>query len=327
VDRRAFLGIVAGGLLAAPLPAGAQPAQRVHRIGILTTGNPRSGLPANWEGLLQGLRESGYAEGQNIAFEHRYAQGEPELFPDLAAELVRLKVDVIFARGPWAVTAAKTATRTIPIVGIDLESDPIAEGFVTSLARPGGNITGMFLDLAELSGKQLQILKEIIPKLSRVAVLGDPAVNASQFRELRVVARSLAVQIQALEMKSSKDLDRAFEVANKGLVRALIVLSNPLTLASRTLIGDIAVKRRLPTMYLYRAHVEAGGLISYGPDLPDMFRHCGIYVGRILGGAKPGELPVERPTKFELVINLKTAKALGLTIPPSLLQRADQIIE
>ena len=326
MTRRAFLCGLTLGMLSAPLAAEAQPA-KISRIGILTTGDPRSSPPANWKGFLQGLRESGYVEGQNIAFEHRYAQGTPELFPDLATDLVRLKVDVLFARGPWAVTAAKAATGTIPIVGIDLESDPIADGFVKSLARPGGNITGMFLDLAELSGKQLQILKEIVPKLSPVAVLGDTSVNASQLRELKVVARSLAVQIEELEMKSSKDLDGAFKVANKRHARALIVLSNPLTLASRTQIGDIAVKRRLPTMYLYRAHVEAGGLISYGPDLPDMFRRCGVYVGRILGGAKPGELPVERPTKFELVINLKTAKALGLTIAPSVLGRADQIIE
>jgi len=313
-------------LLAAPLAVDGQ-STRVPRIGVLTTGNPRSAPPANWEAFVQGLRVSGYVEGKNIAFEHRYAEGRPELFPDLAADLVRLKVDVIFARGPWAVPAAKSATRTIPIIGIDLESDPIAQGLVESLARPGGNITGMFLDLAELSGKQLQILKEIVPRLSRVAVLADPAVNSSQLRELRVVARLLAVQIQALEMKSSEDLKGALEATQKGYAEALIVLGNPLTLASRTLIGEIAVKQRLPTIYPVGAHVEAGGLISYGPDLPDMFRRCGVYVGRILGGAKPAELPVERPVRFNLVINLKTAKALGLTIPPSLRLRADQVIE
>jgi putative tryptophan/tyrosine transport system substrate-binding protein len=321
------LVILALSLTLAPVVAAAQPAGKAWRVGVLTTGNPHSAPPANWDGFLQGLRESGYVEGQNIAIEQRYAEGKPELFPDRAADLVRLKVDVIFARGPWAVSAAKAATRTIPIIGLDLESDPISDGFVKSLARPGGNITGMFLDLAELSGKQLQILKEIIPKLSRVAILGDSAVNASQLRELRMVARSLAVQTQALEMKSSKDLESAFEAANKGRATALIVLSNPLTLASRTQIGDMATKRRLPTMYLYRAHVDAGGLISYGPDLPDMFRRCGEYVGRILGGAKPSELPVERPVKFDLVINLKTANALGLTIPQSVLVRADEIIQ
>jgi ABC-type uncharacterized transport system substrate-binding protein len=321
------LVILALSLTLAPVVAAAQPAGKAWRVGVLTTGNPHSAPPANWDGFLQGLRESGYVEGQNIAIEQRYAEGKPELFPDRAADLVRLKVDVIFARGPWAVSAAKAATRTIPIIGLDLESDPISDGFVKSLARPGGNITGMFLDLAELSGKQLQILKEIIPKLSRVAILGDSAVNASQLRELRMVTRSLAVQTQAVEMKSSKDLESAFEAANKGRATALIVLSNPLTLASRTQIGDMATKRRLPTMYLYRAHVDAGGLISYGPDLPDMFRRCGEYVGRILGGAKPSELPVERPVKFDLVINLKTANALGLTIPQSVLVRADEIIQ
>lgn len=321
------LVILALSLTLAPVVAAAQPPGKAWRVGVLTTGNPHSAPPANWDGFLQGLRESGYVEGQNIAIEQRYAEGKPELFPDRAADLVRLKVDIIFARGPWAVSAAKAATRTIPIIGLDLESDPISDGFVKSLARPGGNITGMFLDLAELSGKQLQILKEIIPKLSRVAILGDSAVNASQLRELRMVARSLAVQTQALEMKSSKDLESAFEAANKGRATALIVLSNPLTLASRTQIGDMATKRRLPTMYLYRAHVDAGGLISYGPDLPDMFRRCGEYVGRILGGAKPSELPVERPVKFDLVINLKTANALGLTIPQSVLVRADEIIQ
>jgi len=185
----------------------------------------------------------------------------------------------------------------------------------------------MFLDLAELSGKQLQILKEINSRLSRVAVLGDSAVNASQLRELKVVAGSLAVQIQALEMKTAKDLPGAFAAENKRPSEALIVLSNPLTLESRSQIAGIATKRRLPSMYLYGAHVEAGGLLSYGPNLPDMFRRCGVYAARILGGAKPAELPLERPAKFEMVINLKTAKAFGLTIPQSLLLRADQVIE
>ena len=326
MERRAFLVTLVSGLLGAPLAAKAQPA-RLPRIGILTTASPGSSPPANSQAFVQGLRESGYVEGRNVLLEQRYAQETPKLFPALAADLVRLKVDLIFARGPWAVTAANSATRVIPIVAIDLESDPVADGLVKSLARPGGNLTGLFLDLAELSGKQVQILKEINPRLARVAVLGDPAVNSSQFRELRVVARSLAVQIQALEMKTAKDLAGAFEIENKRPSEALIVLSNPLTLASRSQIADIAAKRRLPAMYLYRAHVEGGGLLSYGPNLPDMFRRCGVYAARILGGAKPGELPLERPAKFEMVINLKTAKVIGLTIPPSLLQRADQVIE
>ena len=326
MNRRVFIGSLAGGLLAAPLAAGAQQATP-PRIGILTTASSVSSPSANYEAFVQGLRESGYVEGRNVLLEQRYAEERPKLFPALAADLVRLKVDLIFARGPWAVAAATSATRAIPIVGIDLESDPVADGLVKSLARPGGNLTGMFLDLAELSGKQLQILKEINPRLSRVAVLGDSAVNSSQLRELKSVAGSLAMQIQPLEMKAAKDLAGAFESENKRPSEALIVLSSPLTLASRSQIADIAAKRRLAAIYLYRAHVEAGGLLSYGPDLPDMFRRSGIYAARILGGVKPGELPLERPAKFELVINLKTAKALGLAIPPSLLLRADQVIE
>ena len=325
MERRTFLGALAG-LLAAPLAAKAQPA-RLPRIGILTTASSASSPSANYEAFVQGLRESGYVEGRNVLLEQRYAEERPKVFPALAADLVQLKVDLIFARGPWAVTAATSATRTIPIVGIDLESDPVANGLVKSLARPGGNLTGLFLDLAELSGKQLQILKEINPRLSRVAVLGDSAVNSSQLQELRIVAASAAVQIQPLEMKTAKDVTGAFEAENKRPSDALIVLSNPLTLASRSQIAGIAAKRRLPSMYLYGAHVEAGGLLSYGPNLPDMFRRCGVYAARILGGAKPAELPLERPAKFEMVINLKTAKALGLTIPPSLLLRADQVIE
>jgi putative ABC transport system substrate-binding protein len=325
-----FLGTLAGGLLALPLPAGAQPAEKVYRIGNLAIAGPTDTAPpppANWESFQQGLRELGYVEGQNIAFEHRYAHGRVDLFPGLAADLVRLQVDIIFARGPQAVTAAKNATHAIPIVGIDLESDPVMTGLVTSLSRPGGNITGMFLDLAEMSGKQLQLLKELVPKLSRVAVLGDPAVNASQLSALNAVGRSLTIQVQVLELKSSERLEGAFEEAKRGRAQALVTLSSPLTLANRSPIGVLATKQRLPTMFLYRAHVEAGGLMSYGPDLPGMHRHCADYVARILKGAKPGELPVERPTKFELVINLKTAKALGLTIPPSLLQRADDVIQ
>ena len=326
IDRRAFIGTLTGGLLAVPLAVEAQPA-RLPRIGILTTASSTSSPSANYEAFVQGLRESGYVEGRNVLLDQRYAEETPKLFPALAADLVRLQVDLIFARGPWAVTAATSATRTIPIVGIDLESDPVANGFVKSLARPGGNVTGMFLDLAALSGKQLQILKEMNPRLSRVAVLGDPAVNSSQLRELRIAAESAAVQIQPLEMKTAKDLTAAFEAEKKRPSDALIVLSNPLTLASRSQVAGIAAKRRLPSMYLYGAHVEAGGLLSYGPNLPDMFRRCGVYAARILGGAKPAELPLERPVKFEMMINLKTAKALGLTIPPSLLQRADQVIE
>jgi putative ABC transport system substrate-binding protein len=223
--------------------------------------------------------------------------------------------------------AAKNATRTIPIVGIDLEIDPVEAGLAASIARPGGNVTGMFLDLSELSGKHLQILKEIMPGTSRVAVLGDSDINAAQFRELARVARSLALETQAVDFRNAANLDGAFDAARKSGAEALIVLSNPLSLAHRVRIGELAAKAGLPTIYLYRAHVSAGGLISYGPDLPDMFRRCGAYVGRILGGGKPADLPIERPARFELVVNLKTAKALGIAIPETILTRADEVVE
>jgi putative ABC transport system substrate-binding protein len=223
--------------------------------------------PANWNAFVQGLREIGYTEGQNIAFEHRSAHDQPELFPKLALELASLKVDVIFARGTCALAAAKNATRSIPIVGIDLESDPIEAGLVASIARPGGNITGLFLDLSELSGKHLQFLKEIMPRASRAAVLGNPDINALQIRELERVARSLELQIRAVDVRNATDLDGAFDTAKNWRADALIVLSNPLSLAYRTRIGDLAEKAGLPSIYLYRAHVDAGGLISYGPDL------------------------------------------------------------
>ena len=266
-------------------------------------------------------------EGRNIAFEHRSAHDQPELFPKLALELASLNVDVIFARGTWALAAARNATRTIPIVGIDLEIDPVKAGLVASIARPGGNITGLFLDLSELSGKHLQILKEIIPGTSRVAVLGNPEINAAQLRELELVAPSLSMQTRAVEVKNATGLDGAFDTAQNWRADALVVLSNPLSLAYRTQIAALAANAGLPTIYLYRAHVGAGGLVSYGPDLPDMFRRCGVYVGRILGGTKPADLPIERPARFELVVNLKTAKNLGITIPEAILVRADEVIE
>jgi putative tryptophan/tyrosine transport system substrate-binding protein len=329
VTRREFITLLGVAAAAWPLPARAQQPAR-YRIGHLAIAAPTDippPPPANWDAFMQGLHEAGYIEGRNIAFEHRSAHDQPELFPKLALELATLKVDVIFARGTWALAAAKNATRTIPIVGIDLEIDPVEAGLVASIARPGGNITGLFLDLSELSGKHLQMLKEIIPGTSRVAVLGNPDINAPQIRELERVARSLAVQIRAVDAKNATDLDGAFDAAKNWRADALIVLSNPLSLAYRARIGNLAEKATLPTIYLYRAHVDAGGLISYGPDLPDMFRRCGAYVGRILSGTKSADLPIERPARFELVVNLKTAKALGITIPETILVRADEVIE
>jgi putative ABC transport system substrate-binding protein len=330
LKRREFITLLGGA--AVSWPRGATRAQGIarYRIGHLAIAAPTDTPPlppANWDAFVQGLREAGYTEGQNVGFEHRSAHDQPELFPKLALELASLKVDAIFARGTWALAAAKTATRTIPIVGIDLEIDPVEAGLVASIARPGGNITGLFLDLSELSGKHLQILKEIIPAMSRVAVLGDSNINAPQLRELKLVAQSLALQTQAVELKDAANLGGSFDSAKNWGADALIVLSNPLNLAYRARIAELAAKAGLPTIYLYRAHVDAGGLISYGPDLPDMFRRAGSYVGRILGGTKPADLPIERPARFDMVVNLRTAKALGITIPEMLLVRADEVIE
>ena len=329
MKRRDFITLLGGTAAAWPLAGrGQQPAR--YRIGHLAIAAPTDTPPpppANWDAFVQGLREAGYVEGRNTAFEHRSAHDQPELFPKLALELASLKVDVIFARGTWALAAARNATRTIPIVGIDLEIDPVEVGLVANIARPGGNITGLFLDLSELSGKHLQILKEIIPGTSRVAVLGNSDINAAQLRELERVAQSLSMQTRVAEVKNTTDLDGAFDTAQNWRADALIVLSNPLNLAYRTQIAALAAKADLPSIYLYRAHVGAGGLISYGPDLPDMFRRCGVYVGKILGGTKPTDLPLERPVRFELVVNLKTAQALGITIPEAILVRADEVIE
>jgi putative tryptophan/tyrosine transport system substrate-binding protein len=328
MKRRDFITLLGGAAGMWPMVARGQ--QRRYRIGHLAIAAPTDTPPpppANWNAFVQGLREAGYKEGENIEFEHRSAHDQPELFPKLASELADLKVDVIFARGTWALAAAKNATRMIPIAGIDLEIDPVEAGLVASIARPGGNITGMFLDLSELSGKHLQLLKEITPPTSRVAVLGEPDINAPQLRELARVARALALETHAVELKNATNLDGAFDAAKNWRADALIVLSNPLSLAYRTRIGELAVKAGLPTIYLYRAHAEAGGLISYGPDLPDMFRRCGGYGARILGGTRPADLPIERPARFEMAVNLKAAKAVGITIPETILVRADEVIE
>jgi putative ABC transport system substrate-binding protein len=326
--RREFVTLL--GIAAVwPLAARAQQPMR-YRIGHLAIAAPTDTPPpppANWNAFVQGLREAGYAEEQNIAFEHRSAHDQPELFPKLASELASLQVNAIFARGTWALAAAKNATSAIPIVGIDLEIDPVEAGLVASIARPGGNITGLFLDLSELSGKHLQILKEILPATSRVAVIGDSEINAAQLRELERVAKSLALQTLPVELKSATNLEGAFDYAKSWDADALVVLSNPLALAYRARIADLAAKSALPTIYLYRAHVDAGGLISYGPDLPDMFRRAAGYVARILDGTKPADLPIQRPTRFDMVVNLRTARVLGITVPETVLVRADEVIE
>ena len=325
--RRVFLGTLAGGLLAAPLAAHAQQAGKVWRVGVLSPGLSPADSSARFEAFRLGLRELGYIEGQNVAIEWRFAEGREDRLPDLAAELIRLKVDVILTINTPATQAAKSATTTIPIV-FTAVADVAAAKLVGSLARPGGNITGLTTLVAETSGKRLALLKEALPRVSRAAVLWNSSSDGAgfAFRELVAASRPLGVQLQDAGVRDPEWIERALEAATKGRAGAVLVIDDVVITSHRGRILDLAGKRRLPVVSLYRDFVEAGGLLSYGTSATDMFRRAATYVDKILRGARPADLPVEQPTKFELVINLKTAKALGLTIPQSLLQRADELI-
>src|SRR5499426_2940587 len=316
-------------LLAAPLAADAQQAGKVPRIGLLSL-TSRSDRPPLLDAFRQSLRELGWVEGQNIVIDYRYAEDRVDRLPNLAAELVRLKVDLIVASaGTQAATAAKNATETIPIVMIYVR-DPVGTGLIASLARPGGNVTGVSGSAGlEMFAKQLELLKETVPKIRRVAILSNPdnAYHQLAIREVNVAARSLGVQLQLLEARGPNEFDGAFAAMAKERVGALLVLSDAIFSSHRTRLADLAARGHLPAAYGNRESVEAGGLMSYAPSFLDDHRRAATYVDKILKGAKPAELPVERPTKYELVINLKTAKALGLTIPQSVLLRADQVIE
>jgi putative ABC transport system substrate-binding protein len=281
------------------------------------------------DAFRQALRELGWVEGQNIVIDYRFAEGRFDRLPDLAAELVRLKVDIIVAQPTPAAAAAKNATETIPIVMISV-GDPVGLGLIASLARPGGNVTGSSYSVGlEIAGKGLELLKETVPKVRRVAILSNPANpgHPLAIREVNVAARSLGVQLQLLEARDPNEFDGAFAAMATERVGVLLVVADSMFLLHRTRLADLAARSRLPAAYGNREIVEAGGLMSYGPSVRDLFRRSATFVDKILKGAKPGDLPVEQPTKFELVINLKTAKVLGLTIPPSLLQRADEVIQ
>jgi ABC-type uncharacterized transport system substrate-binding protein len=304
----------------------AQQPKKVPRIGFVFGTSP-SMIPDRVEGFRQGLRELGYVEGKNIIIEYRVAESKVERLPDLLAELVRLKVDVIVTGG-IVNRAAKEATATIPIV-MAFEHDPVGNGLVASLARPGGNITGLSARYPELSGKQLELLKEIVPRLSRVAVLGssiEPG-NTHVLREVEAAAEALGVQHLYLDLQDAKDIETAFQAASKGHANALIVLSGIIVLSHRPQITTLAIKNRLPAMYPRPELVEDGGLMAYGPNMADLYRRAASYVDKILKGAKPADLPVEQPMKFDFVINLKAAKQIGLTIPESVLFRADRVIK
>jgi len=313
-------------LIALGFPAAAQQTTKVPRIGFLSAASP-STISAGVEALRQGLRELGYVEGKNIVIEWRYAEGKFDRLPDLAGELVRLKVGVIVTAGPTATRPARQATSTIPIV-MAFDHDPVGSGFVASLARPGGNITGLATLAPELSGKQLELLKEIAPKLSHVAVLGNATTpgGPQALREINVAADVLGVQLQYLEVGAPKDIETAFRAASKEHDDAVLVLPAAVLLSQRRQVADLAVKSRLPAIYGRPEYAEDGGLVYYGPSYTDLFRRAATYVDKILKGAKPADLPIEQPMKFELIINLKTAKQIGLTIPPNVLARADRVI-
>ncbi len=324
----AFTVVLILGLLAAPLAA--QQAIKVFRIGFLALS--RAPNPHLHEAFLRGLRDLGYVEGHNLVIEYRDAEGKFERLPALAAELVALKVDVIVTGGgtPTAL-AARQATRTLPIVFASAP-DPVTDGLVKSLARPGGNLTGSSNIIPELVGKCLEQLKQVAPGVTRIAVLWQPGAvgertEQEMLKSAEVAGRTLGVRLQFLEVRGPADLDQAFAEIARRRAGALTVLGSAMFFSERRRLVDLVARNRLPAVYPQREFVEAGGLMSYGPDLADLFRHAATYVDKILKGAKPGDLPVEQPTKFELVINLKTAKALGLTIPQSLLRRSDQIVE
>jgi putative ABC transport system substrate-binding protein len=323
--RKNFSALALSALLLANVSAEAQP-KKVPRIGFLSAGNPSAQAPYT-EALRQGLRDVGYVDGQNIATEYRHAQEKLERQPALAAELVSLKVDVIVTGGATSTRAVKAATNTIPIV-MAQDPDPVGNGFVVSLARPGGNITGLSSLVSELGGKRLELLREVIPRLSRVAVLGtstNPA-NEQQLRETERAAGLFGVKVQFLDILEPRDIETGFQAATKGRADAVIVFGGPFFIPQRRKMAELAIKSRMPTMYSRAEFVEAGGLMTYGASVPDLYRRAAIYVDKILKGAKPADLPVEQPTKFELIINLKTAKQLGLTIPPNVLARADKVI-
>jgi len=325
LNRRRFLGTLSASLLVAPLSAEAEQ-PKAPRIGFLLMGSPQTaGLTSAFDAFRDGLHELGWIENQNITIEYRWAGESPERLPELAADLVRLKIDIIIGSTP-GVRAAQHATASIPII-MCIADDAVKQGFVPNLARPGGNITGM-ASFAELSGKRLELLHEATPKVSRVALLWNPPGSSPDYmKDTQMAARSLSVTIQSVEIRTADDFERAFASVLKGRAEALVVGPGQFLFTHQRRVVAFATDNRLPSIYAWKDPVSAGGLMAYGVNIPQVYRRAAYYVDKILRRIKPGDLPVEQPTKFDLVINLKTAKALGLTIPPSLLLRADHVIE
>jgi putative ABC transport system substrate-binding protein len=319
-----LLAMLVLAILAAPLAAEAPRAARVPRIGLLTL---VAGPNANSEAFQQALHELGWVQGQTIAIEYRYAAGQLDRLRDHAAELVHLPVDVLVASSSAAVQVARQATQTIPIVALDSETDPVASGLVASLAQPGGNLTGIFLDQPGLGGKWLELLREAVPEVTRVAALWDAAMNPAPLRATEVVARSVGLPLHILTVHGPHEFASVFDAITRERASALLVFQSPMLFVHHARIADLAVTSRMPTIALFREFAQAGGLLSYGQSLQEVFRRAAVFIDKILKGAKPGDVPIERPSKFELVINLKTAQALGLTIPPTLLFQADEVIK
>jgi len=331
ISRAARATTLTIALLVAPLAAEAQPSSDIPRIGYLSL-NLTAGDTRPREAFFQGLRDLGYVEGKNLVIEYRDAQGRPDRFPALAAELAALNVRLILTGGgTLGALAAKRATATIPIV-FGAVGDPVSEGLVASFARPGGNVTGLAVNSPELASKSLELLKQAIPGLSRVALLhkpdaAPPAVTKERLKNWDAAARALGMRLQVVEARGPEDFERAFSDMTRERAGALTVVSTPVFDAAPRRLVELAARNRLPAVYTFRPYADAGGLMSYGPDISDLFRRAATYVDKILKGAKPGDLPVEQPTKFEMTVNLKTARSLGLTFSPAMLQRADQVIE
>jgi putative ABC transport system substrate-binding protein len=323
--RDALISLCALG--AAPFTAEAQKAGKVWRIGVLRPGPDDAVWRENFAPFRQAMRELGFTEGTNLVIEYRVRPGKPEEMLALANDLVRAKVDAILAIAPPGVSAAAKATKSIPIVANDMESDPIARGYAASLARPGGNITGMFLDFPEMGGKWIQLLMEAVPNLTRAAVLWDPAIGPYLLKGVEAAASSMRVKVLSLEARGPGDFADAFQSASKQKVEAFLVLTSPVLYSARKEIAALALKHRLPAIMAFSGFADDGGLMAYGPNLLSMFRQNGAFMAKILQGARPGETPIERPTRFEMVINMKTANVLGITIPQPLLLRADRVIE
>jgi putative ABC transport system substrate-binding protein len=325
MDRREFVRGVAIGIFAAPVIARTQPGRTLPVLGVLhSVHSPRGRAMTT---LRDGLLELGYVDGQNMTLVYRSAQLGPNTLPALATELVQRNVNVLYAVGPAAVHAATHVTSTVPIVAMDLESDPVDSGWARSLARPGGNVTGLFLNFPELAGKWLQLLRDAEPELRAVGILWDSATGSAQLDAVKVAAGNLGMDLSLLPVRTADDFDDALRTALKDGVRAVVVLSSPVFDVNSPRVAALIVRNRLPAISAFREFADAGGLMAYGPDLKEFFRRSALYVAKIIEGAKPGDLPIEQPTKFQLVINLKAAKALGLKIPQSLLLRADEVIQ